>query len=186
MAGSRRDKINEFGKSPGLDHTEMQKLAGDVAVPLINQKFSQMLEDAMMSPSEEHELYRLADNLGVKLNTYSGETDRVLHLARTRWNLYQGNLPEADCPLMLKRGEICHGVVTATAYKNRTRTVNVGYSGVSTRIKIVWGVYYNAGSYKTGRTTESFLHALGTGHFVVTNKRVIFSSDKKNISFVLK
>ena len=182
---AKREQLIVDGKSVGLSDEFIKSSIASVAQPLINSRINEILEDTMMSPDEESSLYEYSKAIGIKLTFDDAETRRVLDLARDRWKIAQGDLPIVDCPLMLKRGEVCHAVVTASAYEERSRTVRVGYRGVSTRIKIVRGVYYNTGSYSGSRTTEAYSHPLGVGSFVVTNKRVIFSSAEKNMAFAI-
>jgi hypothetical protein len=185
VTDASRDQVLAYGKSLSLSHERLVGIANGITGPIIKDRLASILADTMLSPDEEATLYKLATDLGVRLDIGDAETTRVMDLARTRWRISQGILPLADSPLMLKRGETCHAAVAASAYEERTRSVRTGYSGISTRIKIVKGVYYNAGSYKAGSTKEAYSFPLGSGHLVVTDKRVIFSSPQKNMAFAL-
>lgn len=179
-----RDNLIEFGRALGLSDTKISEGIANIAQPMIDEKLRNILEDTMMSPDEETLLFQFAADIGIKL-VNDADTQLILDIAKQRWAIFQGDLPEVDCPIMLKKGEKCHAVITSTAYEERTRTVRIGYSGVSTKIKIVKGIYYNAGSYNAMRKTESYSQTIGNGHLMVTNKRIIFNSDQKNAAFSL-
>lgn len=185
IQGAIRDRLFADGERLGLQMEELLAVARCIVQPILQQRGSEILADGMMSPDEEASLEKLASDLGGKFELADPESERVFRLARLRWRISQGDLPIVDCPLMLKRGETCHAVVAAKAYEERTRTVRVGYSGVSTRIKIVKGVYLNSGSYRPSRTTESYSFDLGHGDLVVSNKRLIFSSSQKALNWAL-
>ncbi|MCW0953232.1 hypothetical protein OIT44_03975 [Weissella ceti] len=64
-------------------------------------------------------------------------------------------------------------------YEERTRTERVGYSGVTTNVRIMKGVSYRAGTVKPIKNTITENKIIRTGPLYLTNKRLIMLSDTK-------
>jgi hypothetical protein len=152
--------------------------------PKINAKTTEILADGIVSPEEERELAEYASGFGLTLN-YEPETERMFEIARQRWRISQGELPIVDCPIMLKRGETCHAWIDAHAFEERQRTVRVNSHGPSARIKIAKGVYYTVGTRSVSSQQQSYSHLIGSGHFVVTDKRLLFSSPTRSLAWAM-
>jgi hypothetical protein len=90
---------------------------------------------------------------------------------------------QADVPLMMKPGEGAYVNLNGVQYvEERTRSTYVGGTrGVSFRL--MKGVSFRTGGFKGERVPVTEKVELDRGRFVVTNKRVIFSGPRKNVSF---
>lgn len=62
-------------------------------------------------------------------------------------------------------------------YEERTRTERVGYSGVTTNVRIMKGVSYRAGSVKPVTNTITENKVIRMGPVYLTNKRLVMLSD---------
>jgi len=89
-------------------------------------------------------------------------------------------LPEIHVDLNLQKGEKCFFQSNAKWYEYRSVTKRVNYGGVTTRIKIIKGVYYRTGSLNVNRVTNNELKLINSGNIFLTNKRIIFTGNEKN------
>jgi hypothetical protein len=91
-------------------------------------------------------------------------------------------LPSVHTPAVnLQSGEDCFYVTEADHYEMRTVTKQITYSGVTTRVRVMRGVYLRSGSFTPRRVTKDELTFLSTGILYFTNKRIIFMGSKKNL-----
>lgn len=157
----------------GLDAEEGAMVFGERVNILFNSRMREALEDGMLSPDEDARLQAMCASLTVA-SMFEGETARILEDARTAWAISHGPLPQVAAPVSLQRGEVAHAIVEASAHEERTRTTSIRYGGPAVRVKIMKGVYYKAGGYSVGRSTEAYEHDLGEGELIVTSKRLIF------------
>jgi hypothetical protein len=56
----------------------------------------------------------------------------------------------------------------------------VKYSGVTSSVRIVKGLYWRSGSIATQRVTREELTGIDSGTLYVTNKRLVFDGQKRN------
>ena len=87
---------------------------------------------------------------------------------------------------LLPKTEKCHlQIENADWHEVRTVRERVGYAGVSTRFKIMKGVYLNAGGYKPMSYSHDEVQLIDRGTLYLTSKRVILTGLKKNYSIRL-
>jgi hypothetical protein len=68
----------------------------------------------------------------------------------------------------------------------RTVTKRINYAGVTTRVRLMRGVYLRSGSFIPQRITEEQLLFQDTGFLFFTNNRLIFNGCKKNVVLTRK
>lgn len=175
-----------------LAATEVGLTSDDVAAALVHQispiysgRIHQALSDGQLSPEEEQDLARLAENLGLSPQHDSKLRD-AMDRARTYWNVLHGPLPSVESPFYLQKNEQCSFTTSAQAFERRSRTRSVGYAGASVSIPIVRGVRFRIAQGRVQRQTEEYQHSFGTGTFCATNKRLIWNGPNKNISINLR
>lgn len=170
------------GARLGLSPDVSRSMAHEFATARIEIEVEAALADAMVTADERAALDALAATLGVDVPAHRRQ--EVL-AGEAIW--FAGNmpLPIVDPPLLLKSSEVCHHAAKAEAVEDRQRTVRVNYQGVSARVKIVKGVYYNVGTVQAERVAEGYQHSFGTGVFCATNKRLLWISGEKVITIPL-
>ena len=91
------------------------------------------------------------------------------------------NLPNVGAPILLQKNEICHLYCSVQRYETKTVTTGHvgGYSGVS--FKVAKGVSFHTGGVKS-RPIKEEVGVKQPGQLYVTNKRILFVSDKKNFT----
>lgn len=180
-----RQRLAEACCDTGWTMAELEELFERLASPFIQPLVRQAVEGGLYSPEDQARLEAKAHQLGIDSINLSPQSNPTLAEARKRWELINNPLPEVDCPLMLEKGEICHGAAQVQAFEPRTRTVRAAYHGPAARIRLAKGLSYNMASYSVGRETETYTHPVGSGWLVITNKRIIFSSNIKMMSVAL-
>jgi hypothetical protein len=165
----------------GLDEREHTAIFLVAAQTYAQQLFEQAMADGRLNPQEESELAGLAQALGVAFD-YDQVAHKAIENARKRWQIEHGVLSTVAAPINLQRGERCYAWLEVEALESRERTISTRYGGPAVSFRIMKGVYYRAGAYRTERTRESYHHSFGIGSLCVTSRRLVFSSPQKGIS----
>jgi tellurite resistance protein len=165
----------------GLDEREHAAIFLVAAQTYAQQLFEQAMADGKLNPQEESELAGLAQALGVAFD-YDQVAHKAIENARKRWQIEHGVLSTVAAPINLQRGERCYAWLEAEALESRERTISTRYGGPAVSFRIMKGVYYRAGAYRTERIRKSYHHSFGIGSLCVTSRRLAFSSPQKGIS----
>ena len=163
----------------------VKKISEESRTQLMNLKMKQATEDKRISPTEWKELETIAKNLNITLPSDSA-TKADLDRMKLYWAIENGELPVQSIWINLQAGERCYYNTQVEWYENRTVTQRVNYSGPSYRVKIMKGVYYRWGSSNVQRITQDVLKLIDTGTVYITNKRIIFTGQRKNSNIPLK
>lgn len=140
------------------------------------------ISDRRVSQSEAHSLEQIAHRLEIDENVWN-QVSGDLNFYFTLNEIENGKLPQMHpANVILQKGEIGHLVFAAQLIEERViGKTTVGRSkGVS--IRIMQGVSYRVGASKGRIQSEMAMIPVSTGTFAVTNKRLIFSGDKKSFS----
>jgi GRAM domain. len=140
-------------------------------------------EDGYLEPQEEAELNALKEELGLGNEEIAPTCGQLVRLKRLT-AIKNGQLPVLDADILLKKGELCHFEVSCDLVEERSRTRYVGASqGVSFRI--AKGLYYRVGGFKGERVVDTYKQVTDSGTLYITNKRVVFTGTKKNVTYPL-
>lgn len=85
------------------------------------------------------------------------------------------------CPARLRDGETCFAVCNVTLDQESNVVRRVRYGGLATRVKIIKGLSYRAGSYNVDRTRAPKVERIASGTLCVTDQRLLFLSEVKNL-----
>jgi len=95
--------------------------------------------------------------------------------------LEEGVLPEVESSIFLRKNETAHFQTQCELHEERTKKEYVGgYSGFSFRV--AKGVSWRVGGFKGRPVEKQVLTHIDSGLLVVTNKRLVFSGDRKSFS----
>jgi hypothetical protein len=172
-------EIDRFFYDSELSVEEIQKAEADVFSQLVYQAIS----DRRVTDAE----FQSLDHIAVRLAL----APQVRNQLRQQIEYYQmlhrlesgGELPTAEARnIILQKNEICHLSLPAVLYEERfvRSTYQGGSRGVSFRI--MKGVSYRVGAHRGDIQAERALVPVSDGTFSVTNKRLIFSGNKKSNS----
>jgi hypothetical protein len=146
---------------------------------------NRLLADKKLSPEEDEEFKRLGEALQV---TPSFDEKSLANLERFRatWAIENGIMPEIKSDIILPKTEKCHlRIEHADWHEVRTVRQRIGYAGVSTRFKVMKGVYLNAGGFKPMSYSRDEVQLIDSGTLYLTSKRIIMTGLKKNYSIRL-
>ena len=202
------DKLEEYGMDKYLDVPEEKKLAelrtdlglDDDDLKHANRmlrnlrkmtkladveqyvkKLKEIAEDNYLSPEEETELLNLRRTLSLSEEDISHTIEALIHLKRLT-ALKTGKLPILETDLLLKKREVCHYEIPAELIEEKTKTEYIGgTSGVSVRISK--RVYYRVGGFKGKRVIKTSKEVTDRGSLYITNKRILFTGEKKTVTY---
>lgn len=90
-------------------------------------------------------------------------------------------LVSVPCPARLRAGETCVAVSSATLFQEKNVARRIRYAGLSSRVPIVRGLSYRTGSYAFDRTFSPTTERVGSGTLCITDQRLIFLSNVRNL-----
>ena len=151
-------------------------------ITICDQKVAVVSSDKQITPKEELELAELMNSLAVSESDLPDKTRQTLSDARLLASLAQGVLPTLQVVILLKPGEVCHFLTPARLQEEFTKTRYVGGShGASFRV--AKGVTIRTGSYRRSPIKERYEEITDNGILYVTNKKVLFVGERKNVSY---
>jgi Chloroplast envelope transporter len=153
-----------------------EQIYRDQAAELVQRTIVTALSDERLSPREEEELESLAHQLGVRID-YDEKTKNMLDRYRLFWLIENGEIPAIDSAIKLGRNEKCF--FTADAYwcelESITRTAR-------------YGRLDRRADDEGDQVQRQIVHELNvkdSGRIYLTNKRILFSGDKRQRSIPL-
>lgn len=173
----RQQEMREIGHRLGLLEADQDRNYMDRVKPAVEEIWGRALADDFLSPDAEAAARHATAKLYVTANIAGALATRVAH-AKMSWAIANEPLPTIDPSFTLQRAEVAHFETFASAFQAATRTKAISYAGPALRVRIAKGLYYRRGRYNIHRTTEDYAKLLGYGSLVVTNKRLLFISEK--------
>jgi hypothetical protein len=170
-------EINSFFADSELSAEEIQKAIADI----FSQIVYQAVADRRVSEQEFRSLEHIADRLSLPAQTRYWMQQQIQYFRLFSEIEAGGDLPVGKAPnIILQKGEECHRSIPGALYEERVvRSTYQGDShGVS--IRIMKGVSYRVGAHRGQIQSERALVPVSDGQFSVTNKRLIFSGNKKS------
>ncbi len=143
-----------------------------------------VVSDERVSPKEEAEFNALAKNLGVEI-AYDEKTKSALEKFRFYWLIENGEIPEIQTEMHLQRNEKCYFICNMDWYENRSVTRRIRYGGPTYRIRIAKGLYWRMGDLAVQRVSEDVLAKIDSGRVHLTNRRLLFTGSRKNVTIQL-
>ena len=185
LSDAEKRTLEEMATSFGLPPEVRQSVYKEEVMAVIQQAFTLAVTDRRLTTDEERRLSGMAANFGVTL-THSAETLALINRFRLLAQIENGQLPEIQTPLELHRGERCHAQLPCRLQEKRTVTKAVRYSGPSGRIRIMKGLSWRYGYVNVSRVTSEELRQIDTGTLYVSNKRLLFNGQGKNLNVPYK
>lgn len=144
-----------------------------------------ILTNGIVSDSDTEQLRRIQTLLMIP-DTAIGETKASISRIQTINWIQNGNLPNIQpTGLILQKNEIAHWEESANLLEEKV--IKRGYVGRSQGVsfRIAKGITYRVGESKGQLVSESAIIPIATGRFVITNKRAVFSGDRKSFNIKL-
>ena len=184
ISEAEKQFLKNIQKNVLLSDEIVDRISAESRMLYMQSQFNQITSDQKVSPAEWEQFNQIAKNLNAELSL--NETAKE-YLAKYQlfWFIENEALPIQEVNINLQKNEVCYFTIDCDWLENRTRTQKINYSGFSTRIRIMKGVYYNIGSIKPQRVTTEELTVIDNGKVYITSKRIIFMGSKKNITIKL-
>ncbi len=98
-------------------------------------------------------------------------------------NCLQGRIPQISSPVILEPGESAYFASPVTMQAQKTETSTKHYF-LGTRVRLA-GMPVYLGQSTPAKESHEILAAAGSGEFVLTNRRIVITSDKQTFSLPL-
>lgn len=181
------DELAYLGRIQGqfqIGEEREREIRTEEASTVVRAMLNEASEDGLVSPEEDAEVQWTLANLDAESDLTEDEAGRWLRY-RQYWDLENGPLPVVESGLNLQKNEVCHFLHATDWFELRTETRRVNYGGPTARIRIVKGIYWSAGSLGVQRVSRDVLRQIDTGVVYLTNKRILFVGQKRNMNIRL-
>jgi hypothetical protein len=138
----------------GFEGEQVNAILTDAVAKRMKDEIAAAVADGRLTDAEEARIERLGRDLRVQLDLDDATRDQLIR-AKRLWQVEDGELDEANCPIALPKTETC---------------IFAGYGQVME---------------PRTRGAKSFTHSYGAGDIVLTTKRLIFNGGQKNIAVQL-
>ena len=157
-----------------------EKISSETRITYLQNYIAQLITDQRLSPNEEQEIQAIANSLNINIQL-SEQTKEKLRKLKLFWAIENLDLPIINTDIILQKSEVCHlKILNVNWYELRSVRQRVSYSGYSTSFKIAKGFYLRSGSYRPQSYSVDTMKQIDTGILYLTNKRIIFTGNKKN------
>lgn len=180
LTDAEMDELTGQYKEFGITESELKKIR--ITAYVVASKA--VKQDGVVSNEEYEKLKKIQQFLKVPDEDIQGTKQELTRLCLIN-EIQQGNLPTITAsPVILQKSEKAHWVEPGNLLEERVinRRYEGGSRGVS--IRIMKGVSYRVGAHRGHIVSETGIVPVSGGDFVITNKRAIFSGDRK--SFALR
>lgn len=147
--------------------------------------FNRITSDNAISTEELDSLNALINYLNIPSSALGFDQEKFNDL-RMAGYVSEKMLPSISSEglnIILKKEEVIHYFCLAALIKRTKTTTKVGYSGITASIKIMKGVRYRIGTVKPIVHVTESLAKEDVGFIWISNQRIGFKGEKKNISF---
>jgi len=141
--------------------------------------------DGKITKSEEEELEKIQKYLNLEDGEISKRKEELTRL-RLLTEIHEGNIPTLTLSnVITQKDEMVYWAEPSSLLEERVvnRRYEGGSKGVSFRI--MKGVNYKIGGHKGHYVVDKANVKVSSGKLIITNKRIIFSGDKKSFSIRL-
>ncbi len=142
--------------------------------------YQDVISDRRVTDDEMKQIHELCSKLEIPEKEIAPTVNTLVRL-RFLTQLEDGILPEIEAGIFLKKKEAAHYKTECELLEERTKREYVGgHTGFS--IRVAKGVSWRVGGFKGRPIEKTEMVKLDKGTLFVTNKRIIFSGDRKSFS----
>lgn len=171
-------KLDKQKEELGLSEKDIKGISADAyAAALTATKM-----DGKITQSEVEELEKIQNYLGLDDREISNKKEELTRL-RLLTEIQEGNIPTLIATnIVTQKDEKIYWIETSSLLEESV--VNRRYAGGSRGVsfRIVKGVNYRIGGHKGHYEVDKENVEVSSGKLIITNKRIIFSGDKKSFS----
>jgi len=143
-----------------------------------------IVDDKRITDDELAEFRAMAESLQVNVDM-SQESQANFDRMHLLWELENKPIPTIPADIALQKNEVCYYRQEINWFELRTKTRSIRYGGITSRVKIIKGIYFRAGDLGVNRLSEDTLTLIDSGIVYITNKRVLFRGNKRNTTIRL-
>ena len=171
--------INGFYTGSELSQGDFDKIRSEIFRSVVMQS----IRDRRVTDSELKSLNNLIERLEIAPDVEAWAQQQIQYyreIARIEGGgeLMSGN----PTGLILQKNELCHLSLPAVLMEERVLSRNYAGGSRGVNIRIMKGVSYRMGQQRGQMTSQSGMVAISDGYFIATNKRLVFSGDRKSVS----
>lgn len=171
--------INSFYHDSELSQEDFDKLRNEIFMRVVQQAIA----DRRVHQHELQSLNDIIERLSISPDVESWAQKQIQYYSLFALIESGAPLPTGSASgLILQKGEICHLSLPAILVEERvvSRNYQGGSRGVS--LRLVKGVSFRVGQQRGQMVSQSGIVPISEGYFVVTNKRLVFSGDRKSVT----
>lgn len=181
ISDNELDRIGGFYKESELSRKEFAAIRDEIYLEFVDL----LLRDHRLSPEEKQSILAIAERIGFSRSSLGElkKTFRYFELLHTIETSALENLPVAGSSrVILKEGEVDYFTAVGSLLEERVvKSEVVGRShGIS--IPIMKGIRYRVGQSRGKMVSERGIVPISSGDFTITNRRLVFSGDKKSVN----
>jgi hypothetical protein len=180
LTKSEEDFLNKLETDLKLPKQLAEKISSETRTAYIQNYVEGVIKDQRLSPDEEKEMQTIASSLNVNVQL-NEQTKQQLQKLKLYWALENLPLQTIEPDIIIQKSEVCYlQVRNVNWYELRSVRQRVSYSGYSTSFRVAKGFYLRSGSYKPKSYSTDQMTLIDSGTIYLTNKRIIFTGNKKN------
>lgn len=158
----------------------VKKISDETKKTFLENYVQNIIRDLELSPNKEQEINNIAESLKTDLN-FNKETTEKLQRLHLYWNLENLPLSTVSCDIEIQKSEQCYFKIYNVKW-HELRAIRQKPLSYNANFKIFKQLYVNSGSFKTRKYDPNFIRYIDYGNLYLTNKRIIFTGNKKNIN----
>lgn len=171
--------INGFYSESELSQEDFERLRSEIFRSVVLQSIA----DRRVTDGEMASLDNLIERLEITPDVEAWAQQQIQYfreIARIEGGgeLHSGN----PSGLILQKNELGHMCLPAVLFEERVVSRNLVGGSQGVNIRIMKGVSYRVGQRKGQMTSQSGMVPISDGYFIATNKRLVFSGDRKSVS----
>ncbi len=171
--------INGLYFDSELSHEDFQRLKSEIFEAVV----WQAIADKRVGKTELDTIKHLIERLEISPDVEQRAGQQVQYYAEIA-RIESGAALHVVQPvgLILQKNEVGHFCVPASLFEERVVARNYVGGNRGLNVRIAKGVSFRVGQQKGQMTSQSGMVEVSDGYFIITNKRVVFSGNRKSVS----
>lgn len=171
--------INGLYAESEMSQEDFDKLRNEIFLQVVHQAIA----DRRVVQSELNSINHLIDRLEISPEIKAWAERQIQYYSLFALIESGAPLPTGSASgLILQRGEVCHLSLPAILVEERVVSRNWQGGSRGVNLRLVKGVSFRVGQQAGQMVSQSGIVPISEGYFVITNKRLVFSGDRKSVT----
>lgn len=171
--------INSFHRESELSQEDFDKLRNEIFMQVVQQAIS----DKRVDQYELQSLNHIIERLSIPPEVENWAQRQIQYYSLFALIESGAPLPIGSASgLILQKGELCHLSLPAILVEERVVSRNFQGGSRGVNLRLVKGVSFRVGQQRGQMVSQSGIVPISDGYFVITNKRLVFSGDRKSVT----